>query len=226
MLLVPWGLITSRTPRILCTCALCLGSFSGCDTHSAHTQGHQCQGVHPLWKQPMLMTEIPHLPHPFWTGYLWDPPVSNTGYWCSTLGRVESHLIGLITLYQLPSFPFLTPPFSHPVSWDLQLPSSFYMNLYHRSTSISIQTRRILLGTWHLEKLDLPDYLVSGMAQALHSIQNGIALGLKGVFGAKIRFHDQPKFLETPLIILESEGEEGSFFWFPCIHLHLNLSWN
>ena len=104
----------------------------------------------------------------------------------------------------LSSFPGLTPPFYSPVSWA-HYPVAYTWILVSRSTSQGTQTKITLLGTCHLRKLGLPAYLVSVMGQALH---NGMALEPKGLLGATIRFHDQPKLLENSLQILEGVWSE------------------
>lgn len=133
---------------------------------------------------------------------------------CCPAGSSPSS-IGSLTCLLLPTFlSCLTLPVFHPVFWDSS-PAACTCVLVAGSTSGETQAKRILLGTCHLGKLDLPDHLGGDTGQAL---QNGMALGPKGLFGAKIRFRDQPKLLENSLIILESQGGGGSLFpAFICI---------
>ena len=132
-------------------------------------------------------------------------------YWLSVLSsRIEPQFDWLSNtpfIGWLPSFPCLTPPFYRPVSWD-HFPTTYTWILVSGSISRGTHTKIILLGTCHLGKLSLPAYLVGVIDQAL---QNGVALGPKGLLGAKIRFCDQPKLLENSLLILEGAGEGDSF---------------
>ena len=161
------------------------------------------------------MGVVDKYPAPSPTGRITLRPVYVLQWHCILSSRTEPQFDWLENtplIGWLSSFPCLAPPLYSSVSWA-HFPTAYTWILVSRSTSQGTQTKITLLGTCHLGKLDLPAYLVSVMGQAL---QNGTALEPKGLLGATIRFHGQPREF-PPNFGGGGEGDSFDTHTFICI---------